>query len=217
MAMDESAFHNGSRRSPVYETGVAVRPRGDRRAFPPRLNCANPTVAEAISITVASSKCSEALIRRRSPKYAAVEYNWWHLGVNGDVVDPPAPRTSRRYARSACAASSCDSPRRLMPSRGTSFSFGHVVDVFCTQSASRRDASVKFVASANASSPLTLRGRTCSSIPMRSIRSGCAVSAAAGGFDDQCVAGPHFGRVAPGQLDGAAIGAFHAVVSQRPG
>jgi len=31
------------------------------------------------------------------------------------------------------AASSCDSLRTLMPSRGTSFSFGHVVDVFCTQ------------------------------------------------------------------------------------
>jgi hypothetical protein len=31
------------------------------------------------------------------------------------------------------AASSCDSPSTLMPSRGTSFSFGHVVDVFCTQ------------------------------------------------------------------------------------
>jgi hypothetical protein len=36
-------------------------------------------------------------------------------------------------AVSVRAASSCDSPRSLMLSRGTSFSFGHVVDVFCTQ------------------------------------------------------------------------------------
>ena len=43
------------------------------------------------------------------------------------------PVNQSRYARSACAASSCDSPRSLMLSRGTSFNFGHVVDVFCTQ------------------------------------------------------------------------------------
>src|SRR5271163_3137669 len=37
------------------------------------------------------------------------------------------------FAANARAASSCDSPNRLMPSACTSLSFGHVVEVFCTQ------------------------------------------------------------------------------------
>jgi len=64
---------------------------------------------------------------------------------------------------------------------------------------------------------LTRRGRTWSSIPPPSMRSGCAVSAAAGGLDDQCVAELDFGRVAPGQLDGGAVGTVHTVAAQRPG
>src|ERR1700684_2625526 len=49
-----------------------------------------------------------------------------------DTVSRSANR-SPVFAANARAASSCDSPNRLMPSACTSLSFGHVVEVFCTQ------------------------------------------------------------------------------------
>src|SRR3954453_18958147 len=49
-----------------------------------------------------------------------------------DCVSIPAKR-SPVLAASVLTASSCDSPRRLIPRNGRSFSLGHVVDEFCTQ------------------------------------------------------------------------------------
>src|ERR1700686_3642743 len=52
--------------------------------------------------------------------------------LSADTVCIPAKR-SPVCAANVRAASSCDSPSTLIPSRGTSLSFGQVVDVFCTQ------------------------------------------------------------------------------------
>lgn len=49
-----------------------------------------------------------------------------------DTVSSPANRSPVLAAR-VRAASSCSSPRTLMPSIGRSLSLGQVVDVFCTQ------------------------------------------------------------------------------------
>src|SRR6476620_615035 len=49
-----------------------------------------------------------------------------------ELVSNPAKR-SPVFAARALATASCDSPRTLIPRNGRSLSFGHVVDVFCTQ------------------------------------------------------------------------------------
>src|ERR1700754_929719 len=49
-----------------------------------------------------------------------------------ETVSNPANR-SPVLAASVRTASSCASPRTLIPSARTRFSFGHVVEVFCTQ------------------------------------------------------------------------------------